>query len=89
MLAHTNIDALNDKECFLIGSRRIWEEKMKDYPEYQFTYPIDMHEHLKEGRVALVYEQILLEELPGYPCTVSEVEGGGVERGGGSKARFL
>lgn len=51
---------------------------MKDYPEYQFTYPIDMHEHLKEGRVALVYEQILLEELPGYPCTVSEVEGGGV-----------
>ncbi len=46
---------------------------MKGYPQYQFADYEAMHAPLSQGKVVLVYDQIPVERMPGFPCQVGRM----------------
>ncbi len=44
---------------------------MADYYEYQWHDSLsEVLPHLREGRIAMLYDQFIIERLPGFPCLV-------------------
>ncbi len=43
---------------------------MKPYPEYQFNAPADLFDDVVNGNVAIIYDDLIVERMPGYPCQV-------------------
>ncbi len=46
---------------------------MKGYPQYQFADYEAMHAPLSQGKIVLVYDQIPVERMPGFPCQVGRM----------------